>query len=87
MALYRYHAHFTDGRTEAKMLGNVAKVTVTQKVVEKLAWAPWHNARFLVLHWPEPPPGWNATSRVPSAYRWWNWAEDEQGGGLRRYGG
>lgn len=27
-------------RTEAERLGNVAKVTVTRKVVEKLAWAP-----------------------------------------------
>lgn len=36
---YRYHAHFTDRRTEAERLGNVAKVTVTHKAVEKLAWA------------------------------------------------
>lgn len=49
MALYRYHAHFTDRRTEAKRLGNVAKVPVTQSGGE-VGVGTWHNARVLVLH-------------------------------------
>lgn len=70
-----YHVHFTDEDTKSGSLGKVAKVTIAQKVVEKLRAGP--NVRFLALHWPEPPQGLAASAASPALAlgprkHWWD---------------